>query len=65
MVRESAIIEKMVVSPMSSSCQEMEEIGLKRGRQKEPKMSMKSCKNGSLGGSARTNLSGVRVSAGE
>jgi len=58
LVRECAIIEKMVVIPMSSDCQEMEDMGLKRGRQKELKMSRKSFENGSSRGSARTNLTG-------
>lgn len=63
--RESAIIEKMIVIPVSSNCQEMEEMGLKRRRQKERKISMKSYKKGCSVDSWRTNRTGVRVSAGE
>lgn len=65
MKRVSAIIEKMVVIPMSLKYQEKEKWGLKIGRVKELKMSKKPFKNGSSGGSESKNLMGVRVGTGE
>lgn len=59
--RVGAIIEKTVVIPMSSKYQEMEKMGLKMERLTELKMRKKPFKNGSLGGSERTNLTGVKV----
>lgn len=45
---------------MSWNYQEVREMELKRGRQKEMNMSKKSLWNGSSGGCVNTNLIGVR-----
>lgn len=55
----------MIVIPMSSKYQEMEEMGLKMERLTELKMRKKPFKNGSLGGSKRMNLTGVKVDSGQ
>lgn len=62
--RLNAIIGKLVVIPLSSNEWEMGEMGFKMGRFKDLKVSEKSVKNGSSGGSEWKNLTGVRVGAG-